>query len=53
VPDYETGGYLMYLVGDTNDTASRAGTGVTGLLGLLVSALAKVVGAGVHNNGAL
>jgi hypothetical protein len=53
VPDYETGGYLMYLVGDTNDTASRAGTGVTGLLGLLVSALAKVVGAGVHNDGAL
>jgi hypothetical protein len=43
----------MYLVGDTNDTASGAGTGVTGLLGLLVSALAEVVGAGVDNNGAL
>lgn len=43
----------MYLVGDTNDTASRAGTGVTGLLGLLVSTLAEVVGAGVYNDGAL
>ena len=45
--------YLINLVGDTNDTASRAGTGVTGLLGLLMSALAEVVGAGVYNDGAL
>jgi hypothetical protein len=40
------------LVGNTNDTASRARTSVTSLLGLLVSALAKVVSAGVHNDGA-
>lgn len=44
---------ISYLVGDTDDTASRAGTSVTSLLGLLVSALAEVVGAGVDNDGAL
>lgn len=42
-----------YLVGDANDTASGAGTSVTSLLGLLVSALAKVISAGVDDNGAL
>lgn len=34
-------------------TASRAGTSVTGLEGLLVVTLAKIVSAGVDNNGAL
>ena len=43
----------MYLGGDTNDTACRAGTSVTSLLGLLVSTLAEVISAGVHNDGAL
>jgi hypothetical protein len=37
---------------DTNDTAGGSGTGVASLEGLLVAALAEVVGAGVHNDGA-
>ena len=37
----------------TYDTASCTPSSVTGLLGLLVSALAKVVSAGVNDNGAL
>jgi hypothetical protein len=44
---------VVYLVGDTNDTASWASTSVTGLLGFLMAALAEVVGAGVDHNGAL
>jgi len=41
------------LVGDANDTASWAGASVTSLLGLSVATLAEVVGAGVHDDGAL
>ena len=40
------------LLGDTNNTASGTGTSVTSLLALLVLALAEVVGAGVHDDGA-
>jgi hypothetical protein len=43
----------VHLVGDANDTASGTRTSVTSLLGLLVSALAEVVSAAVHDNGAL
>ena len=43
----------IYLVGDTNDTASGAGASVASLLGLLVSTLAEIIGASVDNNGAL
>lgn len=43
---------VLFLVGDTNDTASRAGTGVASLQTLLVATLAQVVGAGVDDNGA-
>ena len=42
----------IYLVGDTNDTASGAGASVASLLGLLVSTLAEIIGASVDNNGA-
>lgn len=34
-------------------TASRSGTSVTSLEGLLVAALAEVISAAVHDNGAL
>ena len=44
---------IQFLVGDTNDTASRTASSVTSLLGLLVATLAKVVSAGVDDNGAL
>jgi hypothetical protein len=40
------------LVGDANNTASRAGTGIASLQGLLVAALAKIISAGVDDNGA-
>lgn len=40
------------LLGDTNDTASGTSASVAGLLALLVLALAKVVGAGVDDDGA-
>lgn len=43
---------IQFLVGDTNDTASRTASSVTSLLGLLVATLAKVVSAGVDDNGA-
>jgi hypothetical protein len=42
-----------FLVGNTNDTASRAGTSIASLLGLLVSTLAEIVSAGVDDDGAL
>ena len=41
-----------YLLGDTNDTASRTSASVASLLALLVLALAEIVGAGVDNNSA-
>jgi hypothetical protein len=44
---------LTFLVGNANDAARRAGSCVASLLALLVAALAEVVGAGVHDNGAL
>lgn len=40
------------LLGDANDTASRAGASVASLLALLVAAFAKVVSAGVDDDGA-
>lgn len=42
-----------YLRRDTNNTASRTTTRITSLLRLLMSALAKIVGASMDNNGAL
>ena len=43
----------MYLLGDADDTAGRSGTSVASLEGLLVSTLAKVVSAGVNDDGSL
>lgn len=40
------------LLGDTNDTASRTSASIASLLALLVLALAKVVSAGVDDDGA-
>lgn len=40
------------LLADANNTAGRTSASVTSLLALLVLALAKVVGAGVHDDGA-
>jgi len=41
------------LLGDANDAASGTGAGVACLEGLLVTPLAKIVGAGMDNDGAL
>lgn len=41
------------LCGNANDTAGRSRAGVTGLLALFVPALAKVIGTGVDDDGAL
>lgn len=42
-----------YLVGDANDAASRTTTRIARLQGLFVAALAKVISAGVNNDGTL
>lgn len=41
------------LVGDANNTAGRASTSIASLERLLVSTLAKIIGAGVDNNSTL
>lgn len=42
----------LNLLGDANNAASRTTASVASLLALLVAALAEVVGAGVHDDGA-
>lgn len=43
---------MSTLCSNTDDAASRARTRIARLLAFLVAALAQVVGAGVHDNGA-